>query len=1001
AYTVQDAPPLEPVYVSVEGNEAYCSTGKGVVLAVDGELGKVLWAARYARSMPAADVRMAWLRQQDLCTGWQRGAPVVAGDIVAFAPSDADAIMGLDRADGRLKWEARRDGCEYLIGAWNGRLYCGGPGRAAAYCLRTGKMLWVRDVPGVTGVAVVTPSSLWIPSGSRLVGLSLEDGGMVGEITVQTPEGEPIGNVLFDGERLLAVGPSRIFALIHLDKALADAGRRVESRPGDLQALLDRGLLLLAGGRHEDAIRDLESVLAKAPGGGDPTRKSAMSALRRALLGRSASVKGEAAAALLDRALEVSATPEEKGEVRQAMIEARLKAGEPATAWELARKAGEEVGWDLMEAGKGWKVAGLAWAEEAERKIAAALPADARAGVEAKGRKALEEAGDDVEALAKVFRLYSATAAGDEALARAARKSAEAGNLEAAELLLRRLSRSPRREGAALGLALLGRLHLDRGRPDLARFDFEALAKNYGKERIVMEGRAAMPAAGGPEGAARPAEEIAREGLIEAAKLATAPGTPSKTLPSDLVPPLSFKWSLSGNMNVPLIPVGTSGETARHLADSAFLIKAGEETLACYDPETGKTRWTLKPAKGTDRRTATMSGVWYGGGWISQPFGQRVWCDGHVVAVPVRNELAAVGIASGRQFWARRFFAELSAWRARYGWPTGAISDAAAGNPVAMARGVTVIVAGQHELEGVDTVSGRTLWTRRFDDYAVAGIAAAGDGLLVNLGDPSLLLRLDIATGREAGPPLSLAGRKQNSASILVGNMLLYIAEGNTLRAVDAEGGTALWSVGVPENAAILADAGLGRVAAFPMPWTAQNPGVARTVFVADATTGQVLPPVAMEADRNDWPWDMVFDGERYYLWCQGQEGISLAAADPASGRILWRYRPENRQQNLIVSRDAAASGCAAIPVCRPILKQMETRGHKYYTTAGSELVFLDRKTGKLAECGPLAKPDGSRQFASYQVQASVSGGKLLVLDGGTLYVYGPGEKKGGEPAKK
>ncbi len=393
AYTAQDAPPMEPVYVSAEGNEAYCSTGKGVVLAVDGEMGKVLWAARYARSMPAADARTAWLRQQELCMGWQRGAPVIAGDIAAFAPSDADTIMGLDRTDGKLRWEARRDGCDYLVGAWADRLYCGGPGRVAAYCLRTGKILWIRDIPGVTGLAALTPSALWVPAGGRLAGLRLEDGGAAGEITVQAPDGEPIGNVLFDGERLLAAGPSRVFALIHLDKALAEANRRIGSRPDDLQSLLDRGLLLLAGGRHEESIRDFESVLAKAPGGNEQMRRPAMSALRRALLASSASVKGDAAFALLDRALAVSATPEEKGEVRQAMIEARLKAGDATSAWELARKTGEEVGWDLMDAGNGWKVAGLAWAEEAGRKIAAALPADVRAGIEAKGRKALEEAG--------------------------------------------------------------------------------------------------------------------------------------------------------------------------------------------------------------------------------------------------------------------------------------------------------------------------------------------------------------------------------------------------------------------------------------------------------------------------------------------------------------------------------------------------------------------------------------------------------------------------------
>ncbi len=602
----------------------------------------------------------------------------------------------------------------------------------------------------------------------------------------------------------------------------------------------------------------------------------------------------------------------------------------------------------------------------------------------------------------KVCGLYAATAAADEAMARAARKSAEAGKFEAVEMLLRGLSRSPRRKGAALGLAMLGRLHLDSGMPDLARLDFERLAKEYGKERIAPEVHWIAPAAGGHGGTARPAEEIAREGLIETAKLAEASQKPVRTSPQDLVPPLSFMWSLPGNMNVPMIPVGTYGETVRYLADSAFLIKNGEETLACYDPDTGKTRWTIKLGGTAGRRAVSMgSGVWYGGGYMSQPFGQKVPSDGHVVAATVRNEVAAVGVLSGRQFWTRKFFAELFAQRARYGWPMNAISDAAAGNPVAMACGVTAIVTGQHELEGVDTASGRTLWTRRFDDYAVTGIAAAGNRLLVNVGDQSQLLRLDIATGRQIEPPLSLAGRKQNSASILVGNMLLYIADGNILRTVDAEKGTPIWSAGVPDNTTLLAYAGLGRVAAFQTPWMAPNPGASRVISLVDATTGQVLPPVAMEANKNDWPWDVVFDGERYYLWCQGQEGISFAAADPTSGRILWRYIPENRQQNLMISRDAAASASCTIPICRPLLKQMEAHGHKYYTAAGSEVLFLDRKNGKIAEGGPLARPDGNKQFANYQVQAAVFGGKLLVLDSGMLYVYGPSDKKGTEPAKK
>ncbi|MBI4606824.1 MAG: PQQ-like beta-propeller repeat protein [Planctomycetes bacterium] len=255
------------------------ASGHGIVAALDGASGEVLWASRY-RSR---------IRQGYAPPRWQAGGPVIAGGLLIAAPVDSDHLVAFDLRTGRLLWERRfaGEGPQLLLGAGGAHAYIGGD-EVLALRLDDGKDAWRSaavaetarrprgeadgDGEQVGEVEVLEAPAAGIDSaivaGGRIVAaardgtlavLDARDGSVLERVRVlddRMPRAEPMHLLLAAGQ-LLAVTPGRIFAV----EPQAASWKDLEGGPeGNLRL---RARLLEAEGRHPEAIAALEALRGK------------------------------------------------------------------------------------------------------------------------------------------------------------------------------------------------------------------------------------------------------------------------------------------------------------------------------------------------------------------------------------------------------------------------------------------------------------------------------------------------------------------------------------------------------------------------------------------------------------------------------------------------------------------------------------------------------------------------------------------------------------------
>ncbi len=168
----------------------FVPTGRGVLVAVDVASWSIRWAVRYDR-LGAPVNRMTWMP-----------SPAIAvSDVVIVAPPDAEWLLCFDRATGELRWQVPREESLFLIAASDRLIWTAGP-KVRAIEIEGGKPAWSRECGAPAGRAIRSGDRLYVPTYTGLFVLNAATGQ---EVEAQQVATVLPGNLLaYDGSMYVA-----------------------------------------------------------------------------------------------------------------------------------------------------------------------------------------------------------------------------------------------------------------------------------------------------------------------------------------------------------------------------------------------------------------------------------------------------------------------------------------------------------------------------------------------------------------------------------------------------------------------------------------------------------------------------------------------------------------------------------------------------------------------------------------------------------------------------
>lgn len=298
----------------------YFPTGRGLLVAVETSDWSVRWAVRYPG-----------LAQGVYEGGWLPTAPAVVADAIVLAPNDSDAIFCFDRPSGQIRWQAARDDYSHLIAASDRGVWVGGK-NVALLDLATGKPVWRRDTAAFSGRACLSGDRLYVPTFEGFLAFDAVSGE---PLKLDLPTEVPtLGNLLAWQGSLYSVTPTTFQKYPDTVNGYKQALARHQADPADASKALQLASLELL--RHQpvkavEALAGLPATLKQA----NPTQFQSVVHLRvRAMIEAVASraLTGDAALAALREAKSIALKPEDAIETSLQLGDYLDRAGQPAEA---------------------------------------------------------------------------------------------------------------------------------------------------------------------------------------------------------------------------------------------------------------------------------------------------------------------------------------------------------------------------------------------------------------------------------------------------------------------------------------------------------------------------------------------------------------------------------------------------------------------------------------------------------------------------------------------
>ena len=262
------SPPWAVINLTVDGPVIYGSGGNGLVFAFDTAVDSFRWVSYYPRTAPVNLSRALRAPHQGV---WQAGEQSFtdntvfsSGRFIVAAPADSPHLVVFDRLSGKrlrtipAEADPTRHAGNHVIGLADGRVYLGDPQRVTCYALETGRLLWEAPTPGATGRGAITEDQILMPVGRTVISIDRKSGKRLARIATTENIDEPLGNLYSDGRRLYVAGMGSLVALTNGRGELERLTAQVDT--GDAASLQARADLLSKMGLGDESLQDLRRL---------------------------------------------------------------------------------------------------------------------------------------------------------------------------------------------------------------------------------------------------------------------------------------------------------------------------------------------------------------------------------------------------------------------------------------------------------------------------------------------------------------------------------------------------------------------------------------------------------------------------------------------------------------------------------------------------------------------------------------------------------------------
>ena len=222
---VSRMPPTIPVGLNVDDGSIYVASGAGTLFSIDRNGGNLRWAVTYPRirSNTSTDRRAALMVDG---SGGPKTQVVLEenfvrreGGAVIVAACDSDHVMAFDVTDGSLRWDSPlpppllNGNPGYVVGVGEGRIVLASSRWLWGINTRGGRIAWDLPLEASCGRGMLAAGAVLVPQGRTILNVNATTGKILKSVDVDTPDSEPVGNLLSDGTQVLVASAARLLAM--------------------------------------------------------------------------------------------------------------------------------------------------------------------------------------------------------------------------------------------------------------------------------------------------------------------------------------------------------------------------------------------------------------------------------------------------------------------------------------------------------------------------------------------------------------------------------------------------------------------------------------------------------------------------------------------------------------------------------------------------------------------------------------------------------------------
>lgn len=243
-----------------------CPTGAGATVAVDLADRTLRWGNSYPRRA-VGNVMFSQTQSgrsaDQLLQRWHHSSATVSGTGVVVTPAATDNLYCYELVDGVRRFSKSRDAAFYVAGIRNDQLLLVGAREVTSYEMDKGRLKWrteqrlIASGQQIVGMGVFGPESYIVPtSGNELLEISLENGALIDQQAARFP----LGNLIaVDGE-IISQSPTRLAVALGVKTLGPRVERMLKEDPDNLDALIQKALLLSEEGDRQAALQVLQKA---------------------------------------------------------------------------------------------------------------------------------------------------------------------------------------------------------------------------------------------------------------------------------------------------------------------------------------------------------------------------------------------------------------------------------------------------------------------------------------------------------------------------------------------------------------------------------------------------------------------------------------------------------------------------------------------------------------------------------------------------------------------